>query len=49
MIVKVTGVYEDIPYNSEFGNVHFISPWDLIVANTPWMQNVANEWGNTSF
>jgi len=49
MIVKVTGVYEDIPYNSEFSGVHFILPWDLVIANTPWMQEAAEQWGNTSF
>jgi putative ABC transport system permease protein len=28
--VKVTGVYEDFPYNSSFTDVHFISPWQLL-------------------
>jgi putative ABC transport system permease protein len=27
--VKVTGVYEDFPYNSSFVDVGFISPWQL--------------------
>ncbi|HEX4372387.1 MAG TPA: ABC transporter permease, partial [Puia sp.] len=27
--VKVTGVYEDMPYNSSFNDVGFISPWQL--------------------
>src|SRR5215212_6546385 len=27
--VKVTGVYEDLPYNSKFNNLSFIAPFDL--------------------
>jgi len=37
--VKVTGVYEDLPYNSEFNRVNFFMPWDLQVANNPWMKD----------
>jgi hypothetical protein len=29
MDVKVTGVYSDLPYNSDFKNLKFISSWDL--------------------
>ena len=29
MDVKVTGVYEDLPYNTDFKNLKFIAPWDL--------------------
>jgi putative ABC transport system permease protein len=47
--VKVTAVYADIPYNSEFKNIEFLAPWDLVIANTPWMQEAATNWGNTSF
>jgi len=47
--VQVTGVYEDIPYNSDFKDVNFIAPWDLLVANTNWIKNAKTEWGNTSF
>ncbi len=27
--VKVTGVYEDLPYNSDFSEMDFVAPWDL--------------------
>jgi putative ABC transport system permease protein len=47
--VKVTGVYEDIPYNSEFHGITFLCPWELTVANTPWIKEAATQWGNTSF
>jgi ABC-type antimicrobial peptide transport system permease subunit len=29
-VVKVTGVYEDMPSNSSFADVKFISPWQLL-------------------
>ena len=37
--VKVTGVYEDLPYNSAFYKTNFFLPWDLHVANNQWMKN----------
>jgi hypothetical protein len=30
--VKVTGVYEDLPLNSEFNKIKFLSTWDLWVS-----------------
>jgi len=30
MTVKVTGVYQDFPYNSTFSEVNFIAPWELL-------------------
>jgi putative ABC transport system permease protein len=47
--VKVTGVYEDLPYNTEFKNVKFLSSWDLWMANNDWMKNAIDKWGNNSF
>lgn len=47
--VKVTGVYEDLPRNTEFRDLQFISPWDLMIANNKWMQDAMNNWGNSSF
>ncbi|MCU7548574.1 ABC transporter permease [Chitinophagaceae bacterium LB-8] len=49
MDVKVTGVYEDLPYNTEFKNVKFLSSWDLWMANNDWMKNARDKWGNNSF
>jgi len=44
--VKVTGVYEDIPVNSDFGNLQLIMPFELDVKeNLPqWIS-----WGNSWF
>ncbi|CAA9486006.1 MAG: Acidobacterial duplicated orphan permease (function unknown) [uncultured Segetibacter sp.] len=47
--VKVTGVYQDLPRNSDFSNVQFLSTWDLMLSQNQWMQDVADNWGNTSF
>lgn len=49
MDVKVTGVYEDLPYNSEFKRLNFISSWDLLLSHNEWMQKAADQWGNNSF
>lgn len=49
--VKVTGVYEDLPFNTRFRNLHFIAPWDLYVSSEKWVQAARdqNQWGNNSF
>ncbi len=51
MDVKVTGVYEDLPHNTELNNIRFLSTWDLYVAHSPWVQRARdqNQWGNNSF
>ncbi|GLU56524.1 ABC transporter permease [Dyadobacter frigoris] len=49
--VKVTGVYEDLPYNSEFRNLTFIAPWNLYVATQDWVKRALDnkEWDNNSW
>jgi ABC-type antimicrobial peptide transport system permease subunit len=49
--VKVTGVYEDLPGNTQFRSLHFIAPWDLFVSSEKWVQEARdqNQWGNNSF
>lgn len=49
--VKVTGVYEDIPYNTQFKNLRFIAPWDLYVSSEDWVKraSIENQWDNNSF
>lgn len=49
MDVKVTGVYADLPYNTEFKDIKFISTWDLLISHNEWMQEAADRWGNSSF
>lgn len=43
--VKVTGVYENIPYNSKFRDVAFIAPWELFVSSDDLMKAVKTNWG----
>jgi putative ABC transport system permease protein len=47
MNVKVAGVYEDLPLNSQFTNIRFLSTWDLWVKENDWIQKRAmNDWHN---
>lgn len=47
--VKVTGVYEDFPANSQFKEVLFLAPWDLYVATDNFAKGMVNDWDNNSF
>ncbi len=49
--VMVTGVYKDLPSNSTFSNLDFMTPWELLVADQEWIQEAKAEsnWGNNSF
>ncbi len=43
--LRVIGVYEDLPKNSEFGDLKFIGSWELYKKTLPdWL-----EWGNNWF
>jgi len=44
--VKVTGVYEDFPHNTEFNNLSFFSTWDLYVSANDWVAKKEHDWGN---
>jgi len=44
--VKVTGVFEDLPVNSQFGFVKFFSPWNLWEAENDWIKKSADNWDN---
>ena len=45
--VKVTGVYDDLPVNSQFGFVKFFSAWDLWVSENDWiLKRAVNDWHN---
>ncbi|HLA57729.1 MAG TPA: FtsX-like permease family protein [Puia sp.] len=45
--VKVTGVYEDIPLNTEFTRLRFIAPFDLWVSENDWIaKKAAQDWNN---
>jgi ABC-type antimicrobial peptide transport system permease subunit len=49
--VKVTGVYEDLPENTEFHSLGFIAPWDLFAMSEKWITRARDEaqWDNFSF
>ncbi|WP_153800067.1 ABC transporter permease [Foetidibacter luteolus] len=47
--VKVTGVYEDLPYNTSFRDLDFISTWQLYASSEDWIKRSETEWGNNSF
>ena len=44
MDAKVTGVYEDLPHNTEFHDVKFLAPFDLWVSVNPWARE--QQWNN---
>ncbi|UFH55854.1 ABC transporter permease [Spirosoma sp. KNUC1025] len=47
--VKVTGVFEDLPFNSDFYQVNFYLPWSAYLADQPWVKESLQQWGNHSF
>jgi putative ABC transport system permease protein len=45
--VKVTGVYEDLPLNTQFKDLKFISTTALWLIDNPWiMKRATNDWQN---
>ena len=47
--VKVTGVYQDFPFNSDFTSLQFIAPWELYMTSQEWLKYAKEQWGNNSF
>jgi putative ABC transport system permease protein len=48
-IVKVGGVYENLPRNTSFSNLLFIASWSLYESSEPWIKEARQDWGNNSF
>ncbi len=44
--VKVTGVYEDMPHNSNFREMSFIMPWELYLIENDWIKDMGDPWGS---
>ena len=44
MDAKVTGVYQDLPHNTEFYDVGFFAPFELWTAANPWIKE--QSWNN---
>jgi putative ABC transport system permease protein len=49
LTVKVTGVYADLPYNSTFQDVSFLSPWDLFVYADHETRTNYQEWEDNNW
>ncbi|CAN5259846.1 ABC transporter permease [soil metagenome] len=48
--VMVTGIYENIPSNDQFGKVEFFAPWSLIELSSPWwIKSSQNDWDHSNF
>ncbi len=42
--VKVTGVYEDLPQNTEFHSIQYLASWEYFITVNPFMK--AKKWDN---
>ena len=49
--VVVTGIYEDLPHNSQFRKLTFIAPWEIYISSDDWLKDARDNpnWGNNSF
>jgi putative ABC transport system permease protein len=47
--VKVTGVYKDFAFNTQFSGIDFIAPWSLYYTSETWIKKAETEWDNNSF
>lgn len=49
--VSVTGVYENLPNNSEFSDLMFIAPWQLYPATADWVKSAIEnpKWDDNSY
>lgn len=47
MEAQIAGIYEDLPKNSEFGDLTFIAPWELLKTAANFEERVG--WGNNWF
>ncbi|RFZ91777.1 ABC transporter permease [Mucilaginibacter conchicola] len=48
-LLKVAGIYKDIPSNTAFKDLNYIMPWDFYLTTQPWLQRATTRWGNNSF
>ncbi len=46
---KVTGVYQNLPENSSFGDLTFIAPWDMLANSEHFATRFNNPWGYSWF
>lgn len=48
-IVRVTGIFADLPFSSTLQGVKFFLPWSAYGIDQPWVKNSEQQWGNHSF
>ncbi|MGX1927963.1 FtsX-like permease family protein [Flagellimonas sp. 2504JD4-2] len=47
--MMVTAVYENIPFNSSFKELHYVMPWAKYITGQNWIKEAEDNWGNNSF
>lgn len=47
--VTVTGIYADLPENSEFKDLTFIAPWQLMIDDENWSEKTTDPWRRNSY
>jgi len=47
--LKVSGVFADFAFNSEFKDVSFLGPWAFYRVDQSWVKNSETNWDNNSF
>ena len=47
--VKVTGVYQDLPYNSSLRDLTFVTPWSLYEIMNPNLKTMEDPWRPNNF
>ena len=45
--VTVTGVFEQMPYNSRFHDTQFLANWNMWVAHNTWLEADTHDWRKT--
>jgi putative ABC transport system permease protein len=47
--LKVAGIYEDIPKNSNFNDTYCLMAWDKYMTTESWFKRASTQWDNHSF
>lgn len=47
-LLKVSGVFEDLPHNSSFSEMNFFCPWRLLLNTNKGAKDNIDNWGNSS-
>ncbi|HXO75936.1 MAG TPA: FtsX-like permease family protein, partial [Puia sp.] len=47
--LRVTGIYEDIPENTDWKGMNYIMNWKYLEAEQAWVREAATEWNDNNF